>query len=163
MNRKYTSQMFAQAVDKMKKASKDFTFTTDVIVGFPGETEEDFADTLALMEQVKFAKVHMFPYSKREKTRAALYPNQVPQETIQIRKRKVLELAESTAFLLREEYVGRTMKVLLESSEKNGNVFSGHTENFLPVLVEGQNLSSNQIVFVKLVENTPHGLKGVIP
>lgn len=162
MNRKYTSQMFAGAVEKMKKASKDFTFTTDVIVGFPGETEEDFADTLALMEQVKFAKVHMFPYSKREKTRAALYPNQVSQETIQIRKRKVLELAESTAFLLREEYVGRTMKVLLESLEKTENVFSGHTENFLPVLVEGSNLSSNQIVLVKLIENTPHGLKGIV-
>lgn len=161
MNRKYTSQMFAQAVEKMKAASKDFTFTTDVIVGFPGETEEDFADTLALIEQVRFAKVHMFPYSRREKTRAALYPNQVPQETINIRKRKVLELAEHTAFLLRQEYVGRTMKVLLESKEKEGTTFLGHTENFLPVLVEGENLSSNQIVSVKLVENTADGLRGI--
>ena len=162
MNRKYTSQMFSQAVEKMKNASKDFTFTTDVIVGFPGETEEDFADTLALMGQVRFAKVHMFPYSKREKTRAALYPNQVPQEIIQVRKRKVLEVAEQTSFLLRQEYVGRKMKVLLESPEKDGKTFLGHTENFLPVFVEGQNLVSNQIVSVELVENTPHGLKGII-
>ncbi len=162
MNRKYTSQMFSQAVEKMKTASKDFTFTTDVIVGFPGETEEDFADTLALMEQVQFAKVHMFPYSRREKTRAALYPNQVSSEVIHDRKRKVLELAEQTSFLLRQEYVGRTMKVLLESSEKEEKTFSGHTENFLPVFVEGEGLSSNQIVSVKLVENTPNGLKGII-
>ncbi len=162
MNRKYTSQMFSQAIEKMKSASKDFTFTTDVIVGFPGETEEDFTDTLALMDQVRFAKVHMFPYSKREKTRAALYPNQVPQEIIQVRKRKVLEMAEQTSFLLRQEYVGRKMKVLLESPEKEGKTFLGHTENFLPVFVEGQNLVSNQIVSVELVENTPHGLKGIV-
>ncbi|MES2198905.1 MAG: tRNA (N(6)-L-threonylcarbamoyladenosine(37)-C(2))-methylthiotransferase MtaB [Chlamydiota bacterium] len=162
MNRKYTSQMFSQAVEKMKKASKDFTFTTDVIVGFPGETEEDFKDTLALMEQVRFSKVHMFPYSKREKTRAALYPNQVSQEVIHVRKRKVLELAEQTSFLLRQEYVGRKMKVLLESTDKEGKTFLGHTENFLPVFVEGEDLVSNQIVSVELVENTPHGLKGII-
>lgn len=160
MNRKYTAQMFSQAIEKMKTASKDFTFTTDVIVGFPGETEEDFADTLNLMKQVKFAKVHMFPYSKREKTRAALYPNQVPHETIQTRKRRVLELAEETSFLLREEYVGRQMKVLLESPEKEGEAFLGHTENFLPVIVEGKGLKSNQIVLVQLTKNTPHGLKG---
>lgn len=161
MNRKYTSQMFSQSIDMLKKAHPDFTFTTDVIVGFPGESETDFEDTIAMMKEVQFAKVHMFPYSKRDKTRAALYPNQVPHEVLQQRKRRVLEVAEETSFLLRQKYVGREMRVLLESQEKDSALFFGHTENFLPVFVEGESLHSNKIVTVKLTENGPDGLKGV--
>ncbi len=77
MNRKYTREIFLEAVDRLKKARPDFTFTTDVIVGFPGESERDFQDTLDVMEHVRFAKVHMFPYSVRKRTRAALYPNKI--------------------------------------------------------------------------------------
>ena len=167
MNRKYTAQMFMQAIEKMKNAHPDFAFTTDVIVGFPGETEVDFEETLAIMRKVRFAKVHMFPYSKRDKTRAALYPNQVPVDVIQSRKHKVLEVAEETSYLLRQEYVGREMDVLLEGQEDNVAdvcIFSGHTRNFLPVQVqeEGQKISSNQIVRVKLIENTSKWLRGKI-
>ncbi len=161
MNRKYTSQMFLEAIDKMRRARLDFTFTTDVIVGFPGESDADFEDTLEIMRKVRFAKVHMFPYSKREKTRAALYPNQVSADVLQKRKRKVLELAEEVGFCLRQDYVGKQVKVLLESKDKESGLFSGHTENFLPVFVEGEGLKQNQIVSVKLIENGPQGLKGV--
>ncbi len=162
MNRKYTSQMFLEATSKMKKACPHFTFTTDVIVGFPGESDADFEDTIAIMQKVGFAKVHMFPYSKREKTRAALYPNQVPSSTLQIRKRKVLEVAEEVAFSLREEYVGKQMQVLLESEDKESGLFFGHTENFLPVFIPSEGLRSNQIVSVKLLKNSPQGLIGVL-
>jgi threonylcarbamoyladenosine tRNA methylthiotransferase MtaB len=161
MNRKYTNQIFCETVEKLKSAHPDFTFTTDVIVGFPGESELDFEDTLSVMRQVQFAKVHMFPYSERKRTRAALFPNKVPQDVIQERKRKVLQLAEEMSFLLRSRYVGRTMKVLLESPVEGTSLFSGHTENFLPVLVEGENLQSNTIHTVKMVENEPEGLKGM--
>ena len=160
MNRKYTSQMFSQSIEMLKKAHPDFAFTTDVIVGFPGESESDFEDTITMMKEVQFAKVHMFPYSKRDKTRAALYPNQVPHDVLQKRKRRVLEVAEETSFLLRQKYVGREMEVLLESQEKESSLFFGHTENFLPVFVEGEKLHSNKIVLVKLIENGPDGLKG---
>ncbi len=163
MNRKYTAQMFSEAIEKLKKASPDFTFTTDIIVGFPGESEADFEDTLKLMRTTQFAKVHMFPYSSRDKTRAALYPNKVAQEVIQERKKKLLELAEETSFLLRENYVGREMKVLLESPVKGfPHLFSGHTENFLPVWVEGESIRSNEIVLVKILENTLENLKGKV-
>lgn len=162
MNRKYTAQMFSDAVEKMKRANPDFTFTTDVIVGFPGETEADFADTLHLLDKTCFAKVHMFPYSKRERTRAALYPDPVAQEVIQERKAKVLERAELGAFALRQSYIGRKMKVLLEGKEEEEGIFFGHTENFLPVFVQGKGLRANQIVEVDLLENTPEGLRGVI-
>ncbi len=86
MNRKYTRQIFMETVEKLKAANPDFSFTTDIIVGFPGETDADFADTLEVMDQVKFAKVHMFPYSERPRTRAALMPNKVSPDVIKERK-----------------------------------------------------------------------------
>ncbi|MBX9923148.1 MAG: tRNA (N(6)-L-threonylcarbamoyladenosine(37)-C(2))-methylthiotransferase MtaB [Rhabdochlamydiaceae bacterium] len=165
MNRKYTLQIFLDTVEKLKKAHPDFTFTTDVIVGFPGESEADFQDTLEVMRTVRFAKVHMFPYSPRSKTRAALYPNQIAQDVIQERKKRVLHLAEETSFSLRETYVGREMDVLLESPVKDfPELFSGHTENFLSVWVESgsKTLRSNEIVRVKLIENGKESLRGMI-
>ncbi|NGX47593.1 MAG: Threonylcarbamoyladenosine tRNA methylthiotransferase MtaB [Chlamydiae bacterium] len=160
MNRKYTRQMFLEAIQKCKNASIDFTFTTDIIVGFPGETEADFANTLELMHQIQFAKVHMFPYSPRDRTRAALYPNQVPHDVKAKRKQEVLRLSEQIAYDLREKYIGRTMPVLLEDIDDG--MFSGHTENFLQVVVPDNGLKSNEIVDVKLTENTPKGLIGCV-
>ncbi|NGX60279.1 MAG: Threonylcarbamoyladenosine tRNA methylthiotransferase MtaB [Chlamydiae bacterium] len=160
MNRKYTRQKFVEAIEKCKSASKDFTFTTDIIVGFPGETEADFSDTLDLMRQVQFAKVHMFPYSPRERTRAALYPNQIPQEMINARRQKVLRLSEQIAYDLREKYVGRTMPVLLEDIDEG--MFFGHTENFLEVFIPAADLQSNEIVDVTLKKNSPKGFVGCV-
>lgn len=156
MNRKYTRQIFMATIDKLRAANPDFTFTTDVIVGFPGETEVDFEETLAVMREVQFAKVHMFPYSERPRTRAALYPNKVSEDVIRRRKQEVLHVAEQMAFNLRENYVGRRMRVLTERGDKPGSV-SGHTENFLQVVVEG-NVGENELVEVVLEKNTPEGL-----
>lgn len=153
MNRKYTQQMFLGCVEKMKKANPDFTFTTDVIVGFPGETERDFQDTLELVEQVQFAKVHMFPYSDRPRTRAFSYPNKVPPEIMRERKEKLLLAADRAAFRLRQNFVGRTMKVLTEETGM------GHTENFLKVKLK-QDIPRNEIKEVHLKENTNEGLIG---
>ncbi len=154
MNRKYTRRIFLETVELLRAQHPDFTFTTDIIVGFPGETEADFQETLDVMHRVKFAKVHMFPYSERERTRAALYADKVPQAVIQERKQKVLRLAEELSFELRERFVGRTMKVLLESNN------TGYTENFLPVTFSAQGLTPNQIVAARLVANSPEGLVG---
>lgn len=156
MNRKYTRQLFQEKVEMLTSACSDFTFTTDVIVGFPGETEGDFQETLEIMQEVKFAKVHMFPYSDRKRTRAALFPNKVSHDCIAKRKATVLEQAERLSFQLRERYVGRRMKVLLES--ESGAYFSGHTGNFLTVLVPKEGLASNQVVEVDLIKNSPEGL-----
>ena len=120
MNRKYTKQVFLETVERMVQRNPDFTVTTDVIVGFPGESDADFAETVGLIEQIKFAKVHMFPFSPRKRTRAALYPNQVPQGVIQQRKQELLRRAVRGAFELREQFVGRTMEVLLETETKPG-------------------------------------------
>ncbi len=154
MNRKYTRQIFLETVSRLKGLDPDFTFTTDVIVGFPGESEEDFEETLSIIREVKFAKVHMFPYSRRERTRAATYPDQVPEETIKRRKALLMRVAEESAYQLREEFVGRTMSVLVESDN------TGHTDNFLNVKISSGHFAPHTLVEVKLVENTPQGLIG---
>ncbi len=160
MNRKYTREIFLETVDKLKAARPDFSFTTDIIVGFPGESEIDFQDTLDVMERVKFAKVHMFPYSVRKRTRAALYPNKVAPEVIQERKQKVLRLAEQHAFELRNAYIGKRGWVLLESEEKGW--VTGHTDNFLTVTMESKGFKSNDLVEVEFMANQPDGLLGKI-
>lgn len=160
MNRKYTKQIFIETVDRMLQQQPDFTVTTDIIVGFPGETEGDFAETLDLVQRVRFAKVHMFPYSSRKRTRAALYPNKVPSDVIRRRKQELLRLAEKTSFELRQQFVGRRMEVLLENHE-DGRL-CGHTPNFLRVWVNHGSFKPNDIVEVKLVANEPDGLIGVI-
>lgn len=159
MNRKYTREIFLETIDRLRKANPDFTFTTDVIVGFPGESELDFQDTLAVMDYVRFAKVHMFPYSPRPRTRAALYPNRIDPMVINTRKRQVLRLAEEHAYFLREKYVGSTLPVLIEETE---GVTSGHTENFLHVISQDKGLKSNDLVEMQLYANTPEGLLGKI-
>lgn len=161
MNRKYTREIFLETVRTLKAARPDFTFTTDIIIGFPGESDRDFEDTLAVMNQVCFAKVHMFPYSPRKRTRAALYPNPVAPEVIQERKQKLLRLAESQAFLLRQEYVGKKGWVLLENDQDSGEGFiSGHTDNFLQVKLKGEQLKANDLVFVTFIANGPDSLIG---
>ncbi len=159
MNRKYTRQIFFESVEKLKKASPDFTFTTDVIVGFPGETESDFKETVEVMREVRFAKVHMFPYSPRERTRAALYPNQISPHEMEKRKQEILHLSEELAYQLRSQFVGRKMEILTENGE--GKFLVGHTENFLTVKIAASHLSPNQLVSVNLASNTPDGLLGI--
>lgn len=163
MNRKYTRQIFLDTVERLRAASPDFTVTTDIIVGFPGETEADFSETLEVMREVKFAKVHMFPYSDRPRTRAALMPNKVLKEVIKERKQQILHVAEQTAHELREQYVDRRMTVLTESMDasKPGHI-SGHSANFLQVLIESDQIKTNQLVEVDLISNTPEGLIGKV-
>lgn len=163
MNRKYTRQVFLNTVERLKNASPDFTFTTDVIVGFPGETNADFLETLEVMRQIKFAKVHMFPFSERPRTKAALMPNKVAPEVIKLRKQEVLRTAEQISYDLREQYVGRKMTILTENldASRPGEI-CGHTENFLMVWIASSELKPNELIQVHLVKNTPAGLIGSI-
>ena len=154
MNRKYTRQEFFHTIDRLKEADPDFAFTTDIIVGFPGETEEDHKATIDAMEKVHFSKVHMFPYSDRPRTRANLYPDKVDPKTISRRKQEILRLAEQGSYQLRQGYLGRTLSVLAENNN------SGHTTNFLQVEFTTP-VRPNTIVNVELIENQPHALVGV--
>ncbi len=158
MNRKYTKQIFFDTVRRLKAASPDFTFTTDVIVGFPGETEADFEETVDALKTVRFTKVHTFPYSSRPRTKAATFTNKVPHELIRERKSRLLRLAEEVSYQLRNEYIGREMEILTENSD--GNCAFGHTANFLPVTIENVQVPSNQLVRVRLVGNTADSCLG---
>jgi len=161
MNRKYTRQIFLDTVDKLRRSKNDFTFTTDVIVGFPGELESDLQDTIDVMKYVKFAKVHMFPYSERSRTRAALFPNKVPLEVIKERKSRIVKIAEETAWELRNEYLNQTMYVLTESKDAdNKGLIRGSTSNFLPVTIYSGSLHPNTLVKVKIIESLPDTLVG---
>ncbi len=155
MNRKYTRQIFLDTADRMKRLNPDFTVTTDVIVGFPGESDADFEETLQVVRHVKFAKVHVFPYSPRARTRAALYPNRVPPDVMKQRKNELLRLSEQCAFELRSSFVGRQFPVLLEEGSE------GHTPNFLRVRLPVSGIR-NQIVGVELVDNAPDALIGKV-
>jgi threonylcarbamoyladenosine tRNA methylthiotransferase MtaB len=161
MNRKYTREIFLETIEKLRATRPDFTFTTDVIVGFPGESERDFEDTVEMMQKVHFAKVHMFPFSARERTRAALYPNKVPPSVIQERKQRLLRIAEQHAFALRADYVGQKRSVLFERDEQ-GTASFGHTDNFLPVFVGDKQIKANDLLEVELIGNQPEGLLGRI-
>ncbi|MCI0382268.1 MAG: tRNA (N(6)-L-threonylcarbamoyladenosine(37)-C(2))-methylthiotransferase MtaB [Chlamydiae bacterium] len=157
MNRKYTRQIFLETVNRLKSKSPDFTFTTDIIIGFPGETERDFEETLEVMHQVKFAKVHMFPFSPRKRTRAALFPNQIPQEVMVKRKQTVLELSEKLSFELREKSIGKTLRVLIEG--ESDPTVSGYSDNFLKVLLKDSDyLQPNSLVYANCIANSPEGL-----
>lgn len=113
------------------------------------------------MREVKFAKVHMFPYSERPRTRAALMPNKVTPEIIKMRKQEVLRVAEQTAYELRRQFLHQKMTVLTESSDPSRpHQISGHTENFLSVWVDSCDYQPNELVQVELIENTPSGLIG---
>lgn len=158
MNRKYTKLDFFKSCQKLQEAHPEFCFTTDIIVGFPGETEQDFAETLDVMKQIKFAKVHMFPYSPREKTRAALYPNKVPHDVMNTRKQILLRQAEKDAFDLQSRFLGKTLQVLIETYDENMEAFFGHSDNFLPVFIKGAQLKSNDLVTCTVYENSPLGL-----
>lgn len=158
MNRKYTQQIFLETLDRLREASPDFTFTTDIIFGFPGETEEDFQKTLDIVREAQFLHVHAFPYSPRPRTRAALYPERVPHAVMQERKARLFQEIEQAAYRERERFLGRKMMVLTET-ERDGESF-GHTANFLPVRLPGILLPKNTLVEVKLIKNEPQGLVG---
>lgn len=162
MNRKYTRQMFFDTVDRLKAAAPSFTFTTDVIVGFPGETERDHEETLDAIHQVRFAKVHMFPYSDRPGTKASLMLGKVDKKILLRRKQEVMRLSEKVAFDLRSCYVGKEMSVLTEKREQDLKVIPGHTDNFLRVLINSSTLEENALVRVRLLENRAEALVGEV-
>lgn len=163
MNRKYTRDDFFQTTERLLAANPDFTFTTDIIVGFPGEEQDDFEATLDAVQSVRFSKVHMFPFSVRPQTRAARYTDFISKEVINERKAILVKEAEQVGFTLRDEYVGKTMSVLVESEDPNRpGYMMGHTENFLTVSIPADGIRSNDLVDVEIGENEADGLKGEV-
>ena len=128
MNRKYTSGQYLEKVEMLKKAIPDCAITTDLIVGFPGETDEDFKATLELAKKVNFASAFTFVYSKREGTVAAKMPNQVPEEVSKERIMELVELINSQTRALSQTYIGKTVEILCEDYDSKRGMYMGRDE-----------------------------------
>ena len=155
MNRKYTTQIYRDAVATLRKYYPEASFTTDVIVGFPGETDEEFAKTYEFLKEIDFYRLHVFKYSPRRGTVAEKMPNQIDGNEKEERSNKLIELSNSTENKHNQSYIGKTVKVLFEEFEDG--FFKGHTTNYMMVKVAGEEERSdkfvNKILDVKIKEN----------
>lgn len=152
MNRRYTTEQFKEIVKRLRNTYSDVNLTTDIIVGFPGETEEEFEKTYRFLDEIKFYKMHIFKYSQRKGTKAAVMPNQIPGDIKELRSRRLIELSNKNEFEINQKYIGKKVEVLFEE-EKEG-VFKGHTANYILVYCkdEKENLS-NKIQEVECIKN----------
>ena len=163
MNRKYTKEQYLELVEKMKKKIPNLTLSTDIIVGFPGETDEEFLDTLDVVERVNFEQIYMFIYSRRKGTPADKMENQVPEEIKHIRFNKLKELFESRIEENNNKYVGKIEKVLVEGESKNNkDLLTGRTDSNKVVIFEGDKSLIGKILNVKIVSQHMWYLKGKI-
>ena len=159
MNRKYTVEDFEMVVNRLRNAFEDVALTTDIIVGFPGETEEEFQTTYEYLKKINFYKMHVFKYSQRKGTRAAVMPNQIDGNIKEERSHKLIELSEKNEKEFLKKYVNKDVEVLFEQ-EDNG-FFKGHTNNYLVVKCKGKSLE-NILTNVKIIEENNLELEGQI-
>ena len=161
MNRKYTKEQYLQLVEKMKAKIPNLTLSTDIIVGFPGETDEEFEDTLDVVEKVKYEQVYMFIYSRRVGTPGNKMENQVPEENKHTRFDKLKALVESQIAERNKEYIGTTQKVLVEGTSKNNeNMLTGRTDSNKVVVFEGNKDLIGTMQELKITEEHMWYLKG---
>lgn len=156
MNRRYDLEYFTDKVNTIRSLRPDISLTTDVIVGFPGETEEDFECTYNYCKNIGFAKIHVFPYSDRNGTVASRMPNHVPRNIVKERARKLIELSDTLEKKYFKKFIGKEEEVLVEEF-KNG-YYHGFTENYIPVKL--LDATPNEIIKVKLTkENINYNLE----
>lgn len=157
MKRKYDTARYYQSVELLRKFFPECAVTTDMIVAFPGETEEEFAESLAFIRKCAFADMHIFPYSRRPGTPADKMPGQRNNATKEARSRAAIALAEEMSRAYREGFVGRTLEVLFE--EREGEFYTGHAPNYIKVYARGENLH-NEIRTVTVLEVYRDGVIG---
>lgn len=163
MNRKYTRESYLELVRKIKEAIPNVTLTTDIIVGFPNETEEQFEETMSLMKEVGFEAAYTFIYSPREGTPAAAMKDDVPMEVKRERLQRLNDLVNKQSKESMKAYEGQTVKVLVEGeSKRNPEVLSGYTEKNKVVNFRGPKSVIGKIVDVKITEAKTWSLDGVL-
>ena len=163
MNRKYTREDYLLIVDKLRKAVPNISITTDIIVGFPGETEKDFLETLSLVKEVEFDSAYSFLYSMRDGTRAAKMDEQIEYKVKHDRFQRLSDAMNEISLRKNEELIGQTVKVLVEDVSKNNpNVLTGRSEEFKIVHFEGKESLIGCIVDIKIENVTTFTLTGTI-
>jgi len=155
MRRKYTMEFFAERITKLKEALPGLAITSDVIVGFPGETEEEFMETYNFIKDHKFSELHVFPYSKRTGTPAARMDNQIDEEVKNERVHRLISLSDQLAKEYASNYEGEVVEVIPEEVYKedgNGKLFVGYTDNYLKVVFPATEEMIGKIVKVKIIK-----------
>ena len=151
MRRMYSGELFEQMAVKLREEVPDFNITTDIIVGFPGETEEDFQDTLSMSKRIRFGHIHTFKYSVRKGTRAERLPDQIHGNIKTERSEAVRQLSERMRREYRESFIGKTQVVLIEKINEDGFA-TGYGQHYIPVLIREQGLKTNTFYEVMLIE-----------
>lgn len=160
MNRHYNTAEFIDLTERLRKEVPSLALTTDIIVGFPGETEELFAETLKNAELIGFSKIHVFPYSVRPGTPAATMPNQVPEPVKKERVHRLEAVGERTAAKFRQSSVGCVKEVLIETIDAENNTADGLTDTYIRVYCDAAAVRSGQLVSLRLVREYEDGLWG---
>lgn len=150
MNRKYTKDEYKKVIEKLRKARPNISITTDVIVGFPNETKEDFEECLDFCKEINFAKIHVFPYSKRNGTKASRMSGHIDGITKKERTKRLLKLSEELERNYYKQNIGKQEQVLIET--KKDNYFYGHTSNYLYLKLKGD-YKENEIYDITVKEN----------
>lgn len=161
MNRHYTVREYAEKVELLRLRLADAAVTTDVIVGFPCETELEFEESYAFCRDLHFSRLHIFPYSPRKGTPAAGLTGQISAPLKKARSQKMLDLAETSRLEFNRRFIGRTMEVLFE--QPSSNFWTGLTGNYLRVNARSQADLTNHLVEVKLLELQEDSLLGEVP
>ena len=163
MNRKYTQDSYLELVEKIKKNIPNVSFSTDIIVGFPGETEQDFKDTLNVVKKVKFSQIYMFIYSIRKGTVAERMENQIDEKIKGERLERLKKIFEESINEENETYVGKTYKILVEGKSKNNeNMYTGRTSSNKVVVFEATEEDVGKIQNIKIIKNNLWYLTGQI-
>ena len=150
MNRRYTAEEFMDATKRLRSKFPDSALTTDIIVGFPGETDEEFENTYEFLRKIKFYHMHVFKYSPRKGTKAAIMPNQIDSRVKEIRSKKLIELSNNNELEYNKSYVGKEVEVLFE--EQDGEYCKGHTKNYMVVKYKTDENLENIIKTVTITE-----------
>ncbi len=161
MNRHYTAEEYAEIVENLREFFPSCAVTTDIMVGFAGETEEEFSCSLKFVEEIGFARIHVFTYSVRPGTKAAEMPNQVPEEVKNLRYKEMSRLAEESREKFHQKNVGKTFKVLIER-QTSPDYINGHTENYIPVRIYGGKAKRHDIVTVEITEGKRDYCVGIL-
>lgn len=163
MNRRYTTEEYAGIVSSIREHFPAAAITTDVMVGFPGETEEEFTESAKFVESMNFSDIHIFKYSIRPGTPAAEYKDQVQPEIKDQRSKVLEEIRAKSENKYLSQFVGKTVEVLFEQpSEKYAGYFEGKTDNYITVLVPTCENFSFLYKYVRLTEVVDGGIKGEI-
>lgn len=162
MNRKYTTEEYIRVVNRLREVFPDVAITTDLIVGFPGETEEEFRSTVDFVKKVGFSAMHVFKFSPREGTPAAGYKSQVTPQEKDARSHIIAEIAKASEEEYKNKFLNKKMDVLFEQKLEDSSSYEGLTDNYIRVLAESSADIKGKLLSVKLVSIKQDYIEGII-